>query len=92
MTAKRFLMLPKLHMLTKQEPLPSQKLGSLDFWQIANNVLSKGKFAISPVFNDPLALSYWCSLRLKMLGKGVWLKNTAMLVFFLLLKKCLKKL
>ena len=37
-------------------------------------------------------MSYWCSLRLKMLGKGVWLKNTTMLVFFLLLKKCLKNL
>ena len=80
------------HTNKTKESLPSQKFGLLDFWRIANNVLSKGKFAISSIFNDPLALSYWCSLRLKMLGKGVWLKNTAMLVFFLLLKKCLKNL
>ena len=31
-------------------PPTSQKLGSWDFWQIANSVLSKGKFAIPPVF------------------------------------------
>ena len=36
----------------------SQKLGSRDFWRIANSVvLNKGKFAISPLFNGPEVLS-----------------------------------
>ena len=33
-----------------KESITSQKLGSWDFWQIANSVLNKGKFAI-PLFN-----------------------------------------
>ena len=35
----------------------SQKLGSQDFWQIANSVLKKGKLAIPPLFNSPEVLS-----------------------------------
>ena len=35
----------------------SQKRGSRDFWQIANNVLNKGKSAIPPLFNHPEVLS-----------------------------------
>ena len=36
-----YLMLPNLHMLIKQKKsLNSQKLGSHDFWQIANSVLN----------------------------------------------------
>ena len=35
----------------------SQKLGSRDFWRIANSVLNKGKFAIPPLFNGPEVLS-----------------------------------
>ena len=35
----------------------SQKLGSQDFWQIANSVLNKGKSAIPPLFNGPEVLS-----------------------------------
>ena len=31
--------------------ITSQKLGSRDFWQIANSVLNKGKSAIPPLFN-----------------------------------------
>ena len=40
-------------MLIKQESITSQKLGSCDFWQIANSVLNKGKSAIPPLFNGP---------------------------------------
>ena len=35
----------------KTEPITSQKLGSHDFWRIANSVLNKGKSAIPPLFN-----------------------------------------
>ena len=35
----------------------SQKLGSWDFWQIANSVLNKGKSAIPPLFNSLKVLS-----------------------------------
>ena len=36
-----------------KDSITSQKLGSLDFWQIANIVLNKGKSAIPPLFNSP---------------------------------------
>ena len=32
-----------------KEPITSQKLGSCDLWRIANSVLNKDKFAISPL-------------------------------------------
>ena len=35
----------------------NKKLGSWDFWQIANSVLSKGKFPIPALFNGPEVLS-----------------------------------
>ena len=35
----------------------TQKLGSWDFWRIANSVLNKGKSAIPPLFNEPEVLS-----------------------------------
>ena len=38
-------------MLIKQESITSQKLGSWDFWQIANIVLNKSKSAIPPLSN-----------------------------------------
>ena len=44
-------------MLIKQESITSQKLGSSNFWQIANSVLSKGKSAIPPLFNSLESLS-----------------------------------
>ena len=48
----------KLAYATKiKEFITSQKLGSLDFWQIANSVLNKGKSAIPPLFNGPEVLS-----------------------------------
>ena len=51
--AKGFLKLANLHILIKHKsPFFSQKLGSWDFWQIANSVLNKGKSAIPPLFNS----------------------------------------
>ena len=40
-----------------KESITSQKLGSRDFWQIANSVLNKGKSAIPPLFNGSEVLS-----------------------------------
>ena len=40
-----------------KESITSQKLGSQDFWRIANSVLNKAKFAIPPLFNGPEVLS-----------------------------------
>ena len=40
-----------------KESITSQKLGSRDFWRIANSALNKGKSAIPPVFNGPEVLS-----------------------------------
>ena len=49
---KRVLEAAKLAYTTKtKESITSQKLGSQDFWQIANSVLHKGKSAIPPLFN-----------------------------------------
>ena len=41
---------------TKQA-ITSQKLGSRDFWRIANSVVNKSKSAIPPLFNGPEVLS-----------------------------------
>ena len=40
-----------------KESVTFQKLGSWDFWRIANSVLNKGKSAIPPLFNGPEVLS-----------------------------------
>ena len=41
-------------MLTKQKsPSLSKKLGSGNFWRIANRVFNKGKFVIPALFSDP---------------------------------------
>ena len=40
-----------------KESITSQKVGSRDFWQIANSVLNKVKSAISPLLNSPEFLS-----------------------------------
>ena len=40
-----------------KESITSQKLGSQDFWRIANSVLNKGKSAIPPLFNGLEVLS-----------------------------------
>ena len=39
-----------------KEPITSQKLGSQEFCQIANNVLNKGKSAIPSLLNDSKVL------------------------------------
>ena len=55
---KRVLEAAKLAYATKtKESITSQKLGSGDFWRIANSVLNKGKSAIPPLFNGPEVLS-----------------------------------
>ena len=55
---KRVLEGAKLAYATKaKESIISQKLGSRDFWRIANSVLNKGKSAIPPLFNGPEVLS-----------------------------------
>ena len=54
---KRGLDAAKLAYANKtKESITSQKLGSHDFWQIANSVLNKGKSAVSPLFNGPEVL------------------------------------
>ena len=55
--AKGFLTLPNFHMLLKEDSITSQELGCWDLWQIANNVLNKGKFAIDLLFSGPEVLS-----------------------------------
>ena len=55
---KRVLEAAKLAYANKtKEPITSQKLGSRDFWRIANSVPNKGKSAIPPLFNGPEVLS-----------------------------------
>ena len=55
---ERVLETAKLAYATKtKESITSQKLGSRDFWQIANSVLNKGKSVKPPVFNGPEVLS-----------------------------------
>ena len=55
---KRVLEAAKLEYASKsKESITSQKLGSQDFWQIANIVLNKSKSAIPPLFNGPEVLS-----------------------------------
>ena len=55
---KRVLEPAKLAYANKtKESITSQKLGSRDFWRIANSVLNKGKSAIPPLFNGPEVLS-----------------------------------
>ena len=55
---KRVLEIAKLAYANKtKKSITSHKLGSCDFWRIANSVLSKGKSAITPLFNGPVVLS-----------------------------------
>ena len=55
---KRVLEAAKLAYATKtKESITSQKLGSRDFWRIANSVLNEGKPAIPPLFNGREVLS-----------------------------------
>ena len=55
---KRVIEAAKLTYANKtKDSITSQKLGSHDFWRIANSVLNKGKSAIPPLFNGPEVLS-----------------------------------
>ena len=55
---KRVLEAARLTCASKtKESITSQKLGSRDFWQIANSFLNKGKSAIPPLFNGGEVLS-----------------------------------
>ena len=54
---KRVLEAAKLAYASKTESITSKKLGSQDFWRIANSLLNKGKSAIPPLFNRPEVLS-----------------------------------
>ena len=54
---KRVLEAAKLAYANKtKESITSQKLGSRDFWQIANSVINKGKSAIPLLFDGPEVL------------------------------------
>ena len=56
---KRVLEAAKLAYANKtKESITSQKLGSRDFWRIANSVLNKGKSVLPPLFNGPEMLSF----------------------------------
>ena len=56
--SKRVLEAAKIAYATKtKESIPSQKLGSRDFRQIANSVLNKGKSVIPPLFKGSEVLS-----------------------------------
>ena len=67
---KRILEAAKFAYATRtKESIISQKLGSRDFWRIANNVLNKGKSAIPPLFNGPEVLSS-ASYKAKLFAKN----------------------
>ena len=68
---KRVLEAAKLAYASKtKESITSQKLGSRDFWRIANSVLNKGKFALPPLFNRPEILSS-ASDKAKLFAKNI---------------------
>ena len=74
---KRVLEAAKLAYANKtKESITSQKLGSCDFWRIANSVLNKGKSAIPPLFNGPKVLSS-SSDEAKLFAKNVY-KNSSL--------------
>ena len=52
-----------------KESITSQKLGSWEFWRIANSVLDKGKSAMPPLFSDS-EVSFSTSGKAKLLGKN----------------------
>ena len=69
--AKGFLKLPNFNMLLKQKnPSLLRNLAFKDFWQIANSVLNKCKFAIPPLFNGLEVLS--SASDKKKLRKTLW--------------------
>ena len=79
---KRVLEAAKLVYANKtKESITSQKLGSRDFWRIANSVFNKGKSAIPPLFNGQEVLSSAsdkAKLFVENLSKDSNLDNSAM--------------
>ena len=68
---KRVLEAAKLAYANKtKESITSQRLGTRDFWQIAQSVLNKGKSAIPPLFNGLEVLSA-ASDKAKLFAKSV---------------------
>ena len=57
-----------------KESITSQKLGSRDFWPIANSVLNKGKSAIPPLFNERELLSF-ASQKVKLFAENFSLNS-----------------
>ena len=56
---KRVIESAKNHYTKKiKETIFSQRVGSRDFWHIANNVLNRGKSAIPPFCNGPEVLTF----------------------------------
>ena len=82
---KGFLKMLKFHMLIKQKSITSQKLGSCDFWQIANSVWNKGKPLIFPLVHGPEVLSF-ASDKAKLSAKNIFknskLNNSSIYPFF----------
>ena len=67
---KKVLEAAKLAYATKTKgSITSQKLGSQDFWQIANSVLNKGKSATPPLLNRREVL-FSVSDKTKLLAKN----------------------
>ena len=62
--------------IKQKESITSQKLGSRDFWQIANSVLSKGKFVIPPLLKGQDVLYYKAKVFAKNLSKNSNLDNS----------------
>ena len=57
-SCKRVLEAAELNYATKtKDYITSQKIGSQNFWQIANSVLSKGKSVILSLYNRPKVVS-----------------------------------
>ena len=81
---KGFLKLPNLHMLRKQESITSQKLGSRDFWPIANSVLSKSKSTIPSLCNSPEVLSLAPDKSNCFLGTLILMTHVSLYLFSLL--------
>ena len=68
---KRVLQVAKLAYATKtKESITSQKLGSWDFWQIANSVLNKGKSAIPILYSTDQRVLSSASDKAKLFAKN----------------------
>ena len=75
---KAVLEAAKLAYATKtKESITPQKLGSQDFWRIANTVLNKGKSAMPPLFNGPEVLSSASDTGVAPVFKNVGERSTA---------------